>query len=368
MPQTKKSTLVLVAERAGVSIASVSRVMNGLPASEQLIQKVRRAADELGYVPDATARSLKAGRTDQIALAVADVGNPVYVAMMHEISRVVTKAGYRLVVSSTGSEAAEQVDFINSLDRGFADGLILSPLRVTPELVDRLRSSRLPIVVIGSLPDDVELDNVRADSAQGVGLAVHHLAEQGRQRIAFLNGPVDTVPGAARLGGYLQTMAELGLPVTADAQIAARDFTFKAGLKATAKLLDRSTPDAIVCANDLLAMAALKVASRRGIRVPEDLAVVGMDDTDLAELANPSVTSVNLGSVKRARTAAKLLIRRLEDRDASVERVVIEPSLTIRESSAHTVVRDGAAPVPAEPLTATPDTTPTLSPNGNPAS
>lgn len=347
MQPTKKSTLVLVAERAGVSIASVSRVMNGLPASDQLIAKVRQAADELGYVPDATARSLKAGKTDQIALAVADVGNPVYVAMMHEISRVVTKAGYRLVVSSTGSDAREQIDFINSLDRGFADGLILSPLRVTEELIERIRSSRLPVVVIGSLPDDVTIDSVRADSPHGVALAVEHLSEQGRHRIAFLNGPIDTVPGTARLGGYLAAMTAADLPTSADSQFSAKDFTFKAGLKATAKLLDRCTPDAIICANDLLAMAALKVAAQRGIRVPEDLAIVGMDDTDLADLSNPALTSVNLGSIKRAKTAAKLLIRRLENPDADVRCVVIPPSLTVRESSAPSAAH------PARPLAST---------------
>lgn len=333
MPQTKKSTLVLVAERAGVSIASVSRVMNGLPASDQIIERVRKAADELGYVPDATARSLKAGRTEQIALAVADVGNPVYVGMMHEISRVVTKAGYRLVLSSTGSDPRDQIDLLTSLNRGFADGLILSPLRVPEELGAQLKASRLPIVIIGSLPPGVELDNVRADSVAGVALAVDHLVEQGRSRIAFVNGPVDTVPGAARLNGYVSALTARGLPLNQDAQVSAKDFTYKAGLKAAARLLDQCTPDAVVCSNDLLAIALMKVATARGLRVPDDLAIVGMDDTDIADHANPAITSVDLGSVLRAKTAAKLLLRRLEDPQAPVEQIVIEPTLTVRASS-----------------------------------
>jgi LacI family transcriptional regulator len=339
MAETRKSTLVLVAERAGVSIASVSRVLNGLPASTQLTEKVREAADALGYVPDATARSLKVGRTDQIAFAVADVGNPVYVAMMHEVSRVVSKAGFRLVLSSTGNDPHDQIELLSSLNRGFADGLLLSPLRVTEALVDALRTSRLPIVIIGSLPAGVELDNVRADSVAGIGLAVEHLVEQGRKHIAFVNGPVDTVPGAARLSGYLASIERFGLATSADLQITASDFTYKAGRKAVARLLSQSSPDAIVCANDLLAVAALKELTSRGLRVPEDVAVVGMDDTDAAELANPSITSVDLGSVKRAKAAAKLLIRRLADPAASVKQVVIEPTLSVRESS---VVRTAA--------------------------
>ncbi|MGO4690798.1 LacI family DNA-binding transcriptional regulator [Glaciibacter sp. 2TAF33] len=334
MTETKKSTLVLVAERAGVSIASVSRVLNGLSASAHVTERVQRAANDLGYVADATARSLKVGKTEQIALAVADVGNPVYVEMMHEVSRVVADAGYRLVVSSTGSEAADQIGLLNSLNRGFADGLILSPLRVTEELIDTLRTSRLPIVVIGSLPADVELDSVRADSEAGMELAVKHLVKQGRQRIAFINGPVDTVPGAARLRGYAKAMTNRDLPMHGDLQVTADDFTFKAGLAAAGALLDQATPDAIVCANDLLAVAALKVLTRRGISVPDDVALVGMDDTDIAELTTPSITSVDLRSAKRARTAARLLVRRLENPDAPVQRRVIEPRLTIRESSA----------------------------------
>ncbi|WP_022887044.1 LacI family DNA-binding transcriptional regulator [Glaciibacter superstes] len=333
MAENRKSTLVLVAERAGVSIASVSRVLNGLPASVSVTERVQRAAEELGYVADATARSLKVGKTEQIALAVADVGNPVYVAMMHEISRVVTDAGYRLVVSSTGSDPDEQITLLSSLNRGYADGLILSPLRVTEPLIDQLGSSRLPIVVIGSLPADVELDSVRADSAAGMGLAIKHLAKHGRARIAFINGPVDTVPGAARLSGYTSAMHKRGMAMHGDLQVNADDFTFAAGLTATTTLLDQATPDAIVCANDLLAVAALKVMLKRGLKVPEDIALVGMDDTDIAELTTPSITSVNLGSIKRARTAAKLLIRRLADPDAPVKRVVIEPKLTVRESS-----------------------------------
>ncbi len=333
MAESRKSTLVLVAERAGVSIASVSRVLNGLPASPQLTAKVREAADALGYVPDATARSLKVGRTDQISFAVADVGNPVYVAMMHEVSRVVSKAGYRLVLSSTGNDPQDQIDLLSSLNRGFVDGLLLSPLRVTEPLVDALRASRLPIVIIGSLPAGVELDNVRADSVAGIGLAVEHLVGQGRKRIAFVNGPVDTVPGAARLSGYLTAIERFGLSTSADVQVAASDFTYKAGRKAAAKLLRQSTPDAIVCANDLLAVATLKELTSRGVRVPEDVAVVGMDDTDAAELANPSITSVDLGSGKRAKAAAKLLLRRLANPDAAVKQVVIEPTLSVRESS-----------------------------------
>lgn len=333
MAETKKSNLALVAARAGVSVASVSRVLNGGGASAEMTRRVREAAEALGYVPDASARTLRTGRTDQIALAVADLGNPVYVQMMRAVTPIVARAGYRLVISSTGSDPEDQIDLLTSLGRGYADGLLLSPLRITPELIDALRTSRLPIVVIGSPPPDVALDNVRADSATGIGLAVEHLVAQGRRRIAIVNGPVDTVPGSARLAGYLDAVRRFDLVATAEMQVTATGFTYRAGRKATAELLSRSRPDAIVCANDLLAVAALKELAASGARVPDDVAVVGMDNTDVAELATPSLTSVDLGSAKRANAAAKLLIRRIEDPDAPVRRRVIAPVLSVREST-----------------------------------
>jgi LacI family transcriptional regulator len=333
MAETKKSNLQLVAAKAGVSVSSVSRVLNGGSASEELARKVREAAAELGYVPHASARTMRTGRTDQITLAVADVGNPVYVQMMRTVTGIVAKAGYRLVVSSTGSDPQSQIDLVTSLNRGYADGLLMSPLRITEDLIEAMQSSRLPIVVIGTLPADVALDSVRADSATGIGLAVEHLVAQGRRRIALVNGPVDTVPGSARLAGYLSAIERFGLQTSSELQVTAAAFTDRAGRKATAALLGQASPDAIIGANDLLAVAALKELAAAGTRVPEDVAVVGMDDTDAAELATPSLTSVDLGSAKRAKAAAKLLIRRIAEPDAPVSRIVIPPALSVREST-----------------------------------
>ena len=329
----RKSTIALVAEHAGVSVASVSRVVNGLPASADVRERVQAAVEALGYVRDASARSLKAGRTEQIGFAVADLGNPVYVSMMREITDVVQAAGYRLVLSSTGGEPADQIAVLRGLDGGFVDGLILSPLRVTEELLEQLRRRRHPIVVIGSVPDDVAVDGVRADSATGMRLALEHLAALGRRRVALVNGPVDTVPGAARLSGYLMATQALRLPAHEDLRVAAADFTYAAGRVAAGALLQQASPDAVVCANDLLAAAVLAELGMRGLRVPEDVAVVGMDDTELAEIVRPALTSVDLGSVTRARRAAELLLDRLRDPELPVQRVVVAPRLRVRASS-----------------------------------
>lgn len=329
----ERPTVARVAELAGVSVASVSRVLNGLPASDAVKERVNQAAAELGYRPNAFARSLKVRRSQQLAFAVADVGNPVYVEMMRAIEDETRVRGFRLLVSSTGGRTDDTLALLDSLDGGYADGLVLSPVRVDKELVDRLRQATYPMVVIGSVPDDVAVDNVRANSAGGVRMALEHLHEQGCRRIAFVNGPEDTVPGEARRRAFEQTAKALGLDPSDDLRVEAGDFTLAEGRKAAMTLLDRTSPDAVLGANDLLAIATMQVLAERALRVPDDVAVVGMDDTELAGVTTPALTSVGLGAHERGRVAARLLLDRLEDPDREPQRVTVQPQLTVRHSS-----------------------------------
>lgn len=328
-----RPTLVTVARHAGVSIASVSRVLNGLPARPEMIRRVREASDAVGYVPDAVARSLQAGRTHQLAFSVADIGNPVYAAMMRAIVRVTRRAGYRLLLGSTDADPGGEVALLRSLRNRYVDGLILSPIRVTEEVVEELRNAARPVVVIGTLPDDVPVDNVRADSRHGVALAVRHLLDGGRRDVGFINGPTDTVPGTARREGFERAMAEAERPIDRRMVIEADDFTFAAGRAAAKRLFADRHPDAIFAANDLLAIGAMRMLHERGLRVPDDVAVVGMDDTELAEMSTPALTSVSLASEERGELAARLLLERLDHPDAPPARASVPPRLVVRDSS-----------------------------------
>ena len=325
-----RPTLSQVADLAGVSVASVSRVLNGLPASAEMASRVRAAVDSLGYTPDARARSLKVGRTEQLVLVVPDVGNPVYTGLMRSVAAVVKDAGYRLLLSTGNSDPAEEIAILDGLSSGYADGVIISPLRMTEPILDALQRIRHPAVVIGTPPEGVPLDAVQADSAAGVELAIRHLVDTGRRRIAFVNGPADTVPGAARARGF--DRADDALLAGTGTRFAAADFTVEAGRRVVDDLLAHR-PDAVLCANDLLAFGVLGVLHARGVRVPDDVAVVGVDDTDLAEVVPPGLTSVNLGSAERGAAAARLLLERIAAPDRPPERVVVRPWLTPRGSS-----------------------------------
>lgn len=331
-----RPTVAGVARVAGVSVASVSRVLNGLPATEEMVERVQAAVEELGYVPDARARSLKVGRTFQLTLAVADVGNPVYVTMMRAVESVVSAAGYRLVVTTTGPEVVDEVALIQGMARGYADGLVISPLRVDDDLIKAIRACDVPVVVAGNVPAKAGVDTVRANSPKGMALAVEHLLANGRDRIAFVNGPVDTVPGAARAKGFADAVKRFSL--TAAGTVEAADFTFAAGRAAGRELFGsgpfkHGRPNAVICANDLLAVGVMHELAARGLAVPKDVAVVGMDDSELAEQSFPPLTSVNLGSAERGRRAAELLLARIEDDSRAPRRIVVQPTLSVRRST-----------------------------------
>ncbi|GAA4036417.1 LacI family DNA-binding transcriptional regulator [Allokutzneria multivorans] len=327
------ATIETIARRAGVSIASVSRVLNGLGGRPDTVRKVQAAATELGYVPNAMARSLRGGRSGQIAFAMEDIGNPVYVAMVRRIQAVAKEAGYRLLLHSTGADREEELRALRSLADRHTEGLIISPIRITRDHLDELSRAVAPVVVIGSLPEGVRLDNVRVDSRVGAAMAVAHLVGIGRRRIGFLNGPLDTVPGQARYKGYLDGLATAGLG--GEELVESGQFQTDSGAEAAKRLLARVPDlDGLFCANDLIAVGALRALREAGRRVPDDVAVVGMDDTELARVTWPTLTSVGLGSARRGELAAELLVDRLgEGRDREPRWVSVTPELVAREST-----------------------------------
>ena len=334
---SSRATLIEVARHAGVSLASTSRALHGTGASPAMVERVRAAAAELGYSPDVTGRSLRMKKTFQVAFAVADIGNPVYVEMLTAIHEVLAPHGYRVVVMSTGDTAESTADLVRSLGSGFVDALVVSPLRADDTLVAEIRRAPVPVVVIGRALDADTVDSVSTDSAGGIGQAVDHLVAAGRRRIGFLNGPLDTTPGAARQRGFDAATGADGFPAERVAVEVADDFTVAAGLRAARALLapapDGSRLDAVVAANDLLAIGVVRAAREAGLTVPGDVAVTGMDDTELGRVYEPSLTSVSLGTAERGAAAARAVLARLDDDAAPARHVVIGPRLLVRDST-----------------------------------
>ena len=327
------ATIVDVARRAGVSLGSASRALNNRGASPDMVKRVNKAAAELNYKPDAVGRSLRTKRTSQIGFAVADIGNPVYVEMLGAIHAKVGAEGSRVVIMETGPDSKSVMDLIKSVDTGFVDGLIISPLVITPELVEALLELRVPAVVIGAPLADEGLDSVSTNSAAGVAMAVDHLVERGAKRLTLLNGPPETTPGAARSLGFRQAVGRRSDQISSSSTVFASDFTVDAGFKVALELLKADPPDAVVAANDLLAVGVMRAAHQLGLDVPEDLMVTGVDNTDIAAYFDPSLTSVSLGAAERGRKAEEMLVARIAGNSDEPQSVEVNAHLVERNST-----------------------------------
>lgn len=339
-PRAKPVTIVDVAKRAGVSAGTVSRVLNDANVPLGTRRRVETAVRELGYAPNHAARSLKRRATEQIALVIPDVANPVYVQMATSVQRVAAERGYQLSLISTHNGASDEREVLGGLHRRQLDGMVLVSLRPGPALLREIRESAARLCLIGSFPDGLGADAVKVDSAAGVELAVAHLLEQGRRRLGYVDGEPGTVPAEVRAQGFRDALLGRGLPVPSTAMVAG-DFTMASGYRAVDELLARVPDvDGVFCANDAMALGALRRLRELGRDVPREIAVVGMDDIDVAAMMSPTLTSVSLRADERGRLATELLLERLGHAgDALAPRTVyVRPALMVRESSTRSVV------------------------------
>jgi LacI family transcriptional regulator len=325
-------TITTVARLANVSVASASRALNGIKTNPETLAAVVAAAEAVGYAPNAAARSLRSRRTGQIAFAMPDVANPVYTAMVSSIQEVARHSGLRLLLHSTDGDVDDELALLDDLKQRYVDGLILCSITFSDAHAQAVRDAAVPIAVIGGLSKNAGVDTVRANSRRGAAEAVAHLHKAGRRRIALINGPERTAPGSARRLGYFDGLRACRVARDRELVEVAADFMLEPGRQAAARLLDRVRPDAILCANDLLAFGTLAELRARGLDVPGDVAVVGMDNTSLAAVSWPPLTSVDLGSSERARIAAELLLKRIEHPNRRPRSQGVEPRLVVRDS------------------------------------
>jgi len=261
-----------------------------------------------------------------------DVANPVYTTMVGSIQQVARANGSRLILHSTDGLIGDELGFLADLKQRYVDGLILVSLEFTEAHAEAVADATVPVAVIGNPTKGARVDTVRLNSRRGAAEAVGHLHANGRRRIALVNGPERTAPGSARKLGYLDALRACGLDRDDDLVEIADDFMIEPGREAVERLLARTKPDAIFCANDLLALGALSALRAAGLDVPRDVALVGMDNTNLSLVTWPPLTTVDLGAGERARIAAELLLARISQPNRRLRSVGVEPRLVVRES------------------------------------
>ncbi|MFR9795685.1 LacI family DNA-binding transcriptional regulator [Streptomyces sp. MS06] len=317
----RRPTLEAVAARAGVSRATVSRVVNGgSGVREPLVEKVRRAVEELGYVPNQAARALVTRRTGAVAVIAAEpettvFTNPFFARQLLGISRELAGHDQQLVLLLT--EGAADYDRVGRyLAGGHVDGAVLFSLHNDDPLPAIVRQVGIP-TVFGGRPGwpgaeaDRSILYVDSDNRGGAREAVRHLLSLGRSRIATITGPMDQTASVDRLDGYHDMLMDAHPELVVQG-----DFSEAGGARAMSELLDRGTePDAVFVASDLMAAGALRVLRARGRRVPEDVAVVGFDDmAEVAELSDPPLTTIRQDIEEMGRLMVRLLLRSLDQR------------------------------------------------------
>lgn len=334
-PDSKGATISTVAAHAGVSVASVSRYMNGDPkVSAGMRARIESAVRATSYTPNAAARSLRGRATRQISLVVEDIGNPAYVEAMRSLEGVANEHGLRLLVESSYGELEKELQVVRDLAQRYVDGVVLFSTGFAPRLIKELRKPAVPVVVVGSVPQEIVLDSVGADARDGARRAAEHLLDQGCERIAMISGPQGTLPAKSRLEGFRTGLA--GHPAPVDPPVVhAAAFTRAAGYDAANALLDSGvTPDGILCANDQLAVGALNACLDRGLRIPQDVALVGMDNSRDATICRPQLSSVDLRFADRGRLAGQMLLDRIQGRyDGAPRRQSVYTDLVVRGSS-----------------------------------
>jgi LacI family repressor for deo operon, udp, cdd, tsx, nupC, and nupG len=311
----KDVTLREVAALAGVSSRTVSNVVNGYaPATEQTRQRVLQAVEQLGYRPNVLARNLARGRSGQIAVVVPYLDTPYFSELLQGIIRAARLRGYNVLIDQTDGDPEHERLLISRGPQALLfDGVIFSPLGLSQEaLADRDRS--VPLVVLGERVADGTFDHVGIDDVAASADATAHLLDLGRRRIAAIGDQPYATGEAAQLRtrGFRLAHERAGVPVFDELIISTPRFNRADGARSMALLLDSDNPpDAVFCYSDLVAVGAIHTLLGRGLRVPEDVAVVGYDNIEDGAYANPSITTISPDKDMIAKTAVELLLKRI---------------------------------------------------------
>ncbi|MGI5486231.1 LacI family DNA-binding transcriptional regulator [Microtetraspora malaysiensis] len=330
----KRPTLEAVAARAGVSRATVSRVVNGqATVTPQIREAVLRAVDELGYVPNSAARSLVTQRTDSIALVVSEPPtrvfseDPMFSTVIRSASLELEAADRQVVLMLAGSPKSH-ARIERYIAGGHVDGVMLISMHGADPLPAAISRMSVPIVSYGRPAVPVPLPYVDNDNVGGAEKAVRHLLERGRRRIATIAGPQDMIGGQDRLAGYRNVLRESDRRSI----VAVGDFTRESGAVAMRQLLrDDPDLDAVFVANDLMAVGALQSLRQAGRRVPDDVAVVGFDDIEAAKFTEPPLTTIRHPFTEQAAAMVKLLLGLFEG--GPTDPVILPTELVVRDSA-----------------------------------
>lgn len=311
-------TISDIAKEAGVSIATVSRVMNNTKAvSPELKERVYSVIEKNHFTPNALAQGLITKKTNVIGVIVPDISNTVFGTLTKGINSVCAEKGYAIMVCESRGEPEKEKALLDILEERQIDGLLFSGVNVGQDLLDAMNKKKYPIVLMmqEASVENRRIDTVVHDNTKAVYDAVRFLGENGHRRIAYLGGPAyDYSSGRKRLEGYRKAMEELQLPVP-DSYIEQVPFSFAGGAEGMRRIYEEnsSLPTAVMAGNDLIAIGAIQFLNSQGIAVPDEISVMGFDDQDLTTYFRPELSTVRIPYFDEGKLAAEQLLYHMAD-------------------------------------------------------
>lgn len=328
-----------VAKLAGVAPITVSRAINNSGyVKDETRARVEAAIDELGYVPNILGLSLRSKKTMTIAAVITDITNPFWTTVTRGIEDVAQANGYSTILCNTDESKDKQEQYLQMLLRRRIDGILFVPASSEAAPIMQVKKQKIPIVLMDRNVPGVDVDIVRSDSEQGAYLITEHLLSLGHQRIAMLSGPQNISTSIDRAKGYRRALLDAGLSISAE-QIFWGEYTQDSGYKMAKEMLPELTNiTALVTANNFIAIGAMQLLNEKKLRVPEDIALVTVDDIPPTFTVTPFFTVAIQAASEMGKQAAQLLLNRVSGAiDAPCKEVVLPVQMTIRASSGEKV-------------------------------
>ncbi|MCG8496412.1 MAG: LacI family transcriptional regulator [Enterobacterales bacterium] len=326
-------TIYQVAERAGVSLSTVSRVLNGKASVNKVLkERVEKAVKELNYRPNSVARSLANNRTDSVGVLVPELNAPFFGDLMQAVESTLRAADKHVIISVGRNCLETEKDAVEFLISRNCDALIMHAEALSDEYLLELNQSKLPVALVNRQVEGLPEACTSLDNEKGGYLATRHLLELGHKDIAYISGPPDKCDASLRLEGHKRALSEAGLPINPQL-IFNGDYSEEDGKIGLLELMARDVPfTALVCANDWMASGAISCARDLGMSLPHDLSVVGFDDVVFAHHVFPRLTTVSNPIAEMAEMSAKYILNKVYGQANNVQ-LYFEPSLVVREST-----------------------------------
>ena len=342
---SKVITIKDLAKRLDISVSTVSRALKDNPEiSPQTRKKVQDLAKELGYKPNHIAVALKTSKSNTIGVVVPQIVSTFFSTVVKSIEEIADQNGYNVLVASSNETVEKEKKNIDIFLANRCDGIILSVSKATTsyEHIQKILDQGVPLVLFDRTIKELEVSKVVADDADAALKAVQHLIQVGAKKIALLTGPEQLSIGRNRMKGYLKAMTMHRLEINTDHIVRCNDFSVQAAKEATLRLLNmKNIPDAIFGINDDMAIGAIEAIKERGIKIPEEIAVVGFSNSKRSHYMSPTVSSINQFPEKIGEKAAQLLFKQiLTPKHVTIKEEVINSELIVRESSNRSCLHD----------------------------